>query len=206
MSDEHDKGPDAPDPDAPDDGGPESDASLQPAGQLDAPVIAALQNDAFPDEPWTQQAVAFLMSARESIAWIATGRDYGEALVQTGPSAAIEHEEDLGAPVEPGALGPTDDDVAADGGEKAADGGQLAGASETVHATVERQRQRFGPTTVGVQVLFQHEVLQRRRYQIELVVNKHELSEVAVIQLTNVGKYIEQRVIVFAVPLPMPQL
>ena len=80
MSDEHDKGPDAPDPDAPDDGGPESDASLQPAGQLDAPVIAALQNDAFPDEPWTQQAVAFLMSARESIAWIATGRDYGEVM------------------------------------------------------------------------------------------------------------------------------
>ncbi|WP_254830205.1 FAD-binding protein [Haloglomus salinum] len=76
----------------------------------------------------------------------AAGRDYGEALVQTGPSAAIEHEEDLGAPVEPGALGPADDDVAADGGatadEARSDGGQLASPSEVVHRSVERQRQR----------------------------------------------------------------
>jgi succinate dehydrogenase / fumarate reductase flavoprotein subunit len=71
----------------------------------------------------------------------AAGRDMGEALVETGPSAAIEHEDDLGAPVEPGALGPADDDVAADGGT-AADGGELLDPAETVDRTVERHRER----------------------------------------------------------------
>ncbi len=72
----------------------------------------------------------------------AAGRDYGEALVETGPSVAIEHEDDLGAPVEPGALGPADEDVAADGGEAAPDGGELLNPSATVERTAERCRQR----------------------------------------------------------------
>ena len=72
----------------------------------------------------------------------AAGRDYGEALVKTGPSVAIEHEDDLGAPVEPGALGPADEDVAADGGEAAPDGGELLNPSATVERTAERCRQR----------------------------------------------------------------
>lgn len=57
-----------------------SSASLQSAGLLDAPVIAALQNDIFPDEPWSQDAVSKLIGGPGAIAWIAAGRDYGEVM------------------------------------------------------------------------------------------------------------------------------
>lgn len=58
----------------------QSSASLQPAGLLDAPVIAALQNEMFPDEPWSQDAVSQLIGGPGAIAWIAAGRDYGEVM------------------------------------------------------------------------------------------------------------------------------
>lgn len=59
---------------------PRSDASLQPAGQLDAPVIAALQNETFPQEPWSQRSVSELIAGADAVAWVAVGRDYGETM------------------------------------------------------------------------------------------------------------------------------
>lgn len=59
---------------------PQSDAALQAAGALDAPVIAALQNDVFPREPWSQRSVAALVGGPGAIAFIATGRDLGEVM------------------------------------------------------------------------------------------------------------------------------
>jgi ribosomal-protein-alanine N-acetyltransferase len=59
---------------------PQSDADLQPAGALDAPVIAALQNDVFPQEPWSQRSVAALVGGPGAIAFLATGRDLGEVM------------------------------------------------------------------------------------------------------------------------------
>lgn len=58
----------------------QSSATLQPAGLLDAPIIAALQNEIFPDEPWSQDAVSRLIGGSGVIAWIAAGRDYGEMM------------------------------------------------------------------------------------------------------------------------------
>jgi ribosomal-protein-alanine N-acetyltransferase len=57
-----------------------SDAFLAPAGGLDAPVIAALQNDVFPDEPWSEEAVAKLIEGPGAIAFLASGRDFGEVM------------------------------------------------------------------------------------------------------------------------------
>ena len=59
---------------------PVSDAALQAAGGLDAPVIAALQNDVFPAERWSESDVASLIEGPGAIAFLATGRDYGEVM------------------------------------------------------------------------------------------------------------------------------
>jgi len=59
---------------------PVSDAAIQPAGGLDAPVIAALQNDVFPRERWSETDVANLIEGPGAIAFLATGRDYGEIM------------------------------------------------------------------------------------------------------------------------------
>jgi ribosomal-protein-alanine N-acetyltransferase len=67
--------------DTPDDTGrPVSDAAIQPAGGLDAPVIAALQNDVFPNERWSESDVASLIAGPGAIAFLATGRDFGEVM------------------------------------------------------------------------------------------------------------------------------
>ncbi|MBK1696800.1 GNAT family N-acetyltransferase [Rhodovibrio salinarum] len=57
-----------------------SDAYIQPAGRLDAPVIAALQNDVFPAEPWSESDVASLIQGPGAIAFLANGRDFGEVM------------------------------------------------------------------------------------------------------------------------------
>jgi ribosomal-protein-alanine N-acetyltransferase len=57
-----------------------SDASIQPAGGLDAPVIAALQNDVFPNARWSASDVASLIEGPGAIAFLATGRDFGEVM------------------------------------------------------------------------------------------------------------------------------
>jgi ribosomal-protein-alanine N-acetyltransferase len=57
-----------------------SDAAIHPAGGLDAPVIAALQNDVFPAEPWSETDVARLIEGPGAIAFLASGRDYGEVM------------------------------------------------------------------------------------------------------------------------------
>ena len=59
---------------------PLSDAAIQPAGGLDAPVIAALQNDVFPRERWSETDVANLIEGPGAIAFLATGRDFGEVM------------------------------------------------------------------------------------------------------------------------------
>jgi succinate dehydrogenase / fumarate reductase flavoprotein subunit len=66
--------------------------------------------------------------------WHAAGRDLGEAEIGTGPSAETETEDDLGAPVSPGAIDASDGDVAADGA--------LVEPSEVVehHVDIENQR------------------------------------------------------------------
>ena len=63
----------------------------------------------------------------------AGGRDLGKARIDTGPSAMSESE-DVDTPVSPGALGVTDEDVAADGA--------LVEPSEVIdyHVTAEEQR------------------------------------------------------------------
>jgi ribosomal-protein-alanine N-acetyltransferase len=57
-----------------------SDAAIQPAGGLDAPLIAALQNDVFPNERWSESDVASLIEGPGAIAFLATGRDFGEVM------------------------------------------------------------------------------------------------------------------------------
>ncbi|MBK1669462.1 hypothetical protein CKO28_15595 [Rhodovibrio sodomensis] len=59
---------------------PVSDAAIQPAGGLDAPVIAALQNDVFPKQRWGESEVAQLIDGPGAIAFLATGRDFGEVM------------------------------------------------------------------------------------------------------------------------------
>jgi ribosomal-protein-alanine N-acetyltransferase len=59
---------------------PVSDAEIQPAGGLDAPVIAALQNDVFPRARWSEADVARLIDGPGAIAFLATGRDFGEVM------------------------------------------------------------------------------------------------------------------------------
>jgi ribosomal-protein-alanine N-acetyltransferase len=59
---------------------PQSDADLVPAGGLDAPVFAALHGELFRDDPWSEQAMAQLIAGPGAIAWLATGRDYGEVM------------------------------------------------------------------------------------------------------------------------------
>jgi len=65
----------------------------------------------------------------------AAGRDLGEALIETGPSAKVEDEDDLGAPVSPGALDSPDD--------VAADGGALVEPGNVIEHHVERERERI---------------------------------------------------------------
>jgi succinate dehydrogenase / fumarate reductase flavoprotein subunit len=82
----------------------------------------------------------------------AAGRDLGEPLIETGPSASIEEEDELDTPVPPGAVEPREGDVAADGGEQTdgprsssdprSDGGVAAEAAALVERAVERQRER----------------------------------------------------------------
>ncbi|MFC7236387.1 FAD-binding protein [Halosegnis marinus] len=75
----------------------------------------------------------------------AAGRDMGEAQIQTGPSAAIEHETDLDTPVSPGALDRPDPDVAADGGAVTADPDAVVeSALETERERVETLMERDG--------------------------------------------------------------
>ncbi len=57
-----------------------SDAAIQTAGGLDAPVISALQNDVFPQERWSESEVASLIAGPGAIAFLATGRDFGEVM------------------------------------------------------------------------------------------------------------------------------
>jgi ribosomal-protein-alanine N-acetyltransferase len=74
------------DTDNPDSGGsggaprPQSDADLVPAGALDAPVFAALHAELFRDDPWSEGSMADLIGGPGAIAWLATGRDYGEVM------------------------------------------------------------------------------------------------------------------------------
>jgi succinate dehydrogenase / fumarate reductase flavoprotein subunit len=80
----------------------------------------------------------------------AAGKEMETAEIETGPSASIERAE-YDSPVSPGALGTTDDDVAADGGRAsddgeptATDGGAaLAGIDETVERALEAERDRI---------------------------------------------------------------
>ena len=77
------RAPDARDPDSRDPDSrerPTSDAFLQPAGGLDAPVIAALQNDVVPGAGWSETEVTSLIAGPGSIAFLATGRDFGEVM------------------------------------------------------------------------------------------------------------------------------
>jgi len=61
---------------------PSDEAQIHPAGLLDAPLIAAMQNTCFPDQQWSQKAVQSLMQHSGAIAWIATGRAFGETMPQ----------------------------------------------------------------------------------------------------------------------------
>ncbi|WP_435174322.1 FAD-binding protein [Halorussus sp. AFM4] len=83
----------------------------------------------------------------------AAGTDLGEPEITTGRTDDSEPEEDLDTPVEPGAVSASDEDVAADGGERtdgsrsssdvASDGGAAAvEPDETVRRAVERERTR----------------------------------------------------------------
>jgi ribosomal-protein-alanine N-acetyltransferase len=79
--DNHDHDPDTPDGADPERGSrPQSDADLVPAGGLDAPVFAALHGELFRDDPWSEQEMAQLIGGPGAIAWLATGRDYGEVM------------------------------------------------------------------------------------------------------------------------------
>jgi len=56
------------------------DALIMPAGPLDGPVIAALQNEVFPKDPWSQTSIGTLLDAPGSMAFVASGRTYGETM------------------------------------------------------------------------------------------------------------------------------
>lgn len=59
---------------------PDDSARILAAGALDAPVIAALQNDAFPDQPWSGDEIATLVQGPGALALLAAGRAYGEVM------------------------------------------------------------------------------------------------------------------------------
>jgi succinate dehydrogenase / fumarate reductase flavoprotein subunit len=75
----------------------------------------------------------------------AAGADLGEAQITTGRTDDVEEEDGLETPVEPGAVGTSDEDAVADGGEtpERADGGAaVVEPDETVRRAVERERTR----------------------------------------------------------------
>jgi ribosomal-protein-alanine N-acetyltransferase len=59
---------------------PGPEARILAGGVLDAPVSAALQNDAFPEQPWSGEDVATLVRGPGSLALLAAGRAYGEVM------------------------------------------------------------------------------------------------------------------------------
>jgi len=56
-------------------------------------LIASMQNTCFPDEPWSHRAVTGLMQHSGAIAWIATGRAFGETMPQGYVLARVSADE-----------------------------------------------------------------------------------------------------------------
>lgn len=61
---------------------PSDAAVIVPAAALDAPLIAALQNEVLPDEPWREDEIRRFLESRGAIAFYAAGRAYGETMPQ----------------------------------------------------------------------------------------------------------------------------
>ncbi|EMA51877.1 FAD-binding protein [Halococcus thailandensis] len=76
----------------------------------------------------------------------AAGKEMETAEIETGPSASIGSG-DVDTPVSPGAIDPSEDGVAADGGragdDRATDGGAVVGMDETVERALDEERARI---------------------------------------------------------------
>jgi len=59
---------------------PSREVTVMPARGPDASIVAGLQNEVLPDEPWRARDIARLLESPGGIGFLAVGRAYGETM------------------------------------------------------------------------------------------------------------------------------